>query len=218
MDASVVKLKEVLVSKKVCGIALDIDETLANNAERLMNYLSKELGNPEGLTPAQLRKKYRYTWNVPYWDKSIRVEAVSDMLKDSIPHESLPLIENSNIAVNNIIKKIPVCLYLTSRPPEVIEGTKIWLKKHNFPVAEIITKPTEIHYTNQYQWKINILNYLYPLVIGIVDDDPDFAKHSKNYKGKVWLYNHKSLPEFSKNVISCKDWADVEKKILAMKV
>ena len=194
------------------GIAVDIDETLSDTTKYWFDEISK-LANPENLSPEEIKKKYRYTHQVPYWQTEEISNWLDGKLKDNELQKELLLIENSNLLLQKINELIPVVAYITARPEIVAEGTKHWLDKHNFPKAKLICKPNNETLGGN-EWKANILKDMYPQVLGIIDDNPKLAEAlGEDYKGVLFLYDHEEIKS-NANVVSCLTWEDVYKNVL----
>ncbi len=194
------------------GIAVDIDETLSNTLYHLVERILNKFGNPENLTVSQLIKKYRYTYNVPYWQNEKVFNWIQKTVSVNKLQEELPLIKNSNLYVNKINKIIPINAYITVRPEKVLRGTRNWLNANNFPKAKIICRPLSVARKDGDEWKAKILKELYPEIIGLIDDNPSILKFlGKKYKGIVFLYNNIDNLNFS-NAIACKNWNSVYKE------
>lgn len=208
------ELKKDLLRSKVKGLALDIDETLSFTALYWVDKLSKKFGNPDNLTARQLLEQYTLIQRYPHF-KNDKAQAWMKRARSSNKlQEELPIIENANNVVNKINKIVPIVCYLTVRPDSVLEGTTRWLNKHNFPKAPIITRPKNIYYSKGSKWKAEILTYLYPQVLGIVDDSPYLIdKMPQSYKGTVFLYDYHKNYIKRDNLIYCKDWETVLEKV-----
>ncbi len=204
------KLKSTLQKKNIKGLALDIDETLSGTVIHWMHQMLLDLGNPENLTPAQIIKKYRYPENVPYWQTEKGYQWIEEKRRDNAMQIDIPLVENANHVVEKINAMIPIVAYITARPISIKEGTKKWLQKHNFPLAPLIMAPDEILVEGRSEWKAQVMQYLYPEVLGIVDDNPGFLKFlPHDYKGIVFLYNNDEYNNSVHTVIPCPRWEDV---------
>lgn len=213
-DKDVIALKRKLKRIGIKGLALDIDDTLSATRESFFEEISKKIDNPEGLTGKELSKKYKHTDNVPYWpeDKIINFAEIINNMSEF--QDNLPLIENANKVVREINKIIPIVAYITVRSKSLNSGTKKWLEKHGFPKAVIIGRPRNIARINGNKWKAKVLEYLYPQVVGIVDDNPGLTKFfGKKYKGTVFLYDNEDAERKDINVIPCEDWKTVAKKV-----
>lgn len=215
----VVSLKRKLKKAGIKGLALDIDETLSFTIKVVVEKLMEKLGNPEKLTAVEISKKYRHTNNIPYWQSDEATKILEDIIHSSEAQKDLPLIEGADKFVKEINKIIPVLAYITVRPKRVIHGTRFWLKKNNFPEAPIITKPRNIHRRNGNQWKAKVLEYLYPQIVGIVDDNPGLTNFfGKKYKGVVYLYDNVETKRKDINIIPCENWEMVAKKVKECKL
>lgn len=211
MQQQAVELKNKLRKSKIKGIALDIDQTLSATFLQWVKHLLEKF-NKEGLTTEEMLSKYRYFREVSYWNEGEAYELAGEMLNSVDFQLTIPLVENSNHEVEKINKFMPVVVYLTARPQHLTEVTKKWLSKHAFPKAEVITRPAEIE--TGYSWKAELLDYLYPQVLGIVDDDPELVPYLKpDYKGTVYLYNWEQPIDTRQRVVACKDWQHVHELI-----
>jgi 5'(3')-deoxyribonucleotidase len=214
MSDQIRELKEKLIKEKRCGLALDVDNTLADTSIVWVEKIAAVLGNPEGLTMKEFTEKYGYGRGVSYWAEE-EYEKVSMKMRSSEDlYESLPLIENASKQVNEINKIVPISAYVTARNMEITESTKKWLKKHGFPELEVICRPDELHVMEQFKWKAEFLEKMYPEIWGIVDDSSRLIDAlSKDYKGTVFLYGKENSERKDIKVIKCKNWETVAKKI-----
>ncbi len=219
MHPFIVQLKQRLKQKRLKGLGLDIDDTLARSGDAWIEGVQKMFGNPENLTVEEVKKKYRYSYNAPYWQND-KVHLWEKQIRhNNVWHQELPLIKNANHIVEKINQIIPIVVYLTARPKTVLKGTREWLEQNRFPKAEIIYRPADVKLPNSLAWKAKVLEYLYPQVSGMVDDHPQLAKDlSKKYQGTLYLYDyHDQAPRGDINIIPCKNWNEVLEKISLIK-
>src|SRR3989344_5452688 len=208
-------LKAKLKKKKLKGLAVDVDDTLARTGDFWIKGLMEKFGNPEGLSVEEVQQKYRYSYYAPYWSgKEVRAWE-KQVRHDDRLHRDFPLIKNANHIVNQIHQIIQVVVYLTARSKSVMPGTRVWLKKYGFPQAEVAYRTPGVKLPESLSWKAKVLEYLYPQVIGMVDDHPQLAKDlSKKYPGTLYLYNyHDQAPRGDINIIPCKNWNEVLEKV-----
>lgn len=218
-NRDIIALKRKLKAVGIKGLALDVDETLSFTVASFMKKLMEELGNPENLTPIEIAKKYKHTDNIPYWQGKEASKIIDKLSVSNEIYKDLTLVENADKAVKDINKIIPVAAYITARPNNVFNETKFWLKKNGFPEAKIITKPKNILRVDGNKWKAKVLEFLYPQVVGIVDDNPNLIKFfSKKYKGVVYLYDHTETERKDINVVPCENWEIVAKKVKECKI
>jgi hypothetical protein len=195
------------------GLAVDIDETLSWTIGYWIEEMQIKFGNPENLTIKEMVEKYRYTQNVPYWQHEEALQWIDEKINSNETQEDLPLIEGSSAYLNRINQIIPIVAYITVRPERVLEGTKNWLTKHNFPLATVICRPNELDHNNGNEWKAKILEKLYPKVLGIIDDNAKLLQFlSLDYKGRVFMYDHHDNLGFP-FAVACKDWLTVYKEV-----
>src|SRR3989344_1732247 len=176
MNPFIVQLKHRLKSKKLKGLALDIGDTLAQSGDAWIMGIQKHFGNPENLTVEEVKQKYRYSYNAPYWQGQTIKDWEKSTRHDDQWHRELPLIKNANHVVEKIHQRVPIVVYLTARPKTVMPGTRAWLRQHGFPEAEIVYRPADVKLPLSLAWKAKVLEYLYPQVVGMVDDHPQLAK------------------------------------------
>lgn len=215
MTDDVIKLKKQLKQSHISGLALDIDETLSETNPFWFKHMY-EYHKPEGLELSEVIRKYAHVDDVPDWQNEQAQKVMLDILHSNDFNESIPLIHESNVVVNEIIKNIPIVAYISARPDVVRQGTLSWLKQHNFPEAEIILRPDIYDIKHRNLWKAQILLELFPEVIGIVDDSAGIVEELKkvNYQGKLYLYGPQSEEVVESSMVRvCKTWADVLKQI-----
>lgn len=209
-NKDVVSLKKKLRLMGINGLALDIDETLSFTIGFMIKSLMENLGNPENLTVKEIIKKYKYTDRIPYWQDEKAEEVLENIRNSNLVQLDLPLIKNADSTVNKINKIVSISAYITVRPSIIAQGTKLWLQKNKFPMATVITKPDNVLRKDGNKWKAKVLEYLYPEILGIVDDNPELVKClSKDYKGTVFLYNNAEVLNKDVRVVICKEWKTV---------
>ena len=213
-DKEVKDFKNKLKNRNIKGLVLDVDETLSWTFRYWVERMQIQFGNPENLSIIDIVQKYKYHRNVPYWQTDEAREWAEFAKNDNKTQENLPLITKSNSTVRKINQIIPIIRYLTARPRSVVSGTQKWLDKHSFPKANILARPTDMTTSQGNEWKAKVLEFLYPQILGIVDDNTSVVDNlSPNYKGVIYLYNNETTDNKSLNIIPCKTWPEVHKQI-----
>ncbi len=214
-------LKKKLQTNNLKGLAVDIDETLSFTLKIWFKEMSEAFGNPEKLSIPELIAKYRYFQNVPYWQGKEMWDHAVKLTYDNELQTKIEVLGEADKYLPELHKQIPVLVYVTSRPVEVIPGTKIWLKKHGFPEAEIIARPNFVMHANQHQWKADVLEFLSPNIIGLIDDNYELLKHlDPKYQGDLFIFALSQLPKdfpiASKDfkLHFCPKWSDVSHEVL----
>lgn len=212
--------KKKLEEGNLQGLALDIDETLADSNYYWFKSMY-DLKPIDGHTLEDLLKKYKFAEEVPGWDTPEFYTHMDGLLHSEEFNENIPLIENSNHVVNDLNKTLPILAYITARPATVRGATERWLKRHGFPDAELITrshdtKTTELDLVSRNRWKAEILEKLYPHIKGIIDDNKVLVEELNNigYEGTLYLYGVET-EEFKdyKHVVVCPTWNSMLEKI-----
>jgi hypothetical protein len=210
------EFKKQLISKNIRGLALDIDETLADSNLHWFRQMFK-FHNPPGMVLNEILEKHRFVEEIPGWTTKEAFDHMEILMHSEEFNEDIPLIENSNLAAMKIHQNIPILAYITARPETVINSTRRWLAKHNFPEAKIITRASDIKASttdvlDRNIWKAKVLSDLFPHIQGIVDDNKILAYELKklNYQGTHYLYGIES-DEFDgeNHVVVCPTWDSV---------
>ncbi len=214
MNPAIVAFKEQLKNSGRRGLVVDLDETIAWAIHYMAGELAKLFGNPLKLSVDQLRERI-IAHDIPFWDlEEVRKWGMHALESPEITEE-YPIIEGSDKAIERIGHVIPVVGYLTLRQTSVRDATKRWLKKHGFPDEPVITRPNSLKLEEGMKWKAETLAYLYPQVIGSIDDTLDIFSHlPSSYKGTIFLYGQTDYPESDLNVIPCKTWDDVYERVV----
>jgi ubiquinone/menaquinone biosynthesis C-methylase UbiE len=212
--------KRKLASKGVEGICLDIDDTLsATNFFWAQNHM-RNFGNPEGLTAEEIIRKYRYVSNVPYWgNNECAEEWILQNCQSNEGRLHVSPVDGAVEAVERIGKATTLIAYLTGRTEQVVEGTRHWLDQYEFPKLEILTQPSQetledMCLSHAHEWKARVLEFLYPEVTGIVEDNIGLiGALSEQYEGRVYLYSHNGSIDASFDVVCCPTWIDIVRAI-----
>jgi hypothetical protein len=215
------ELKEFLQSKDLQGLALDIDETLADSGLHWFKRVY-EFHPIKNLTLSEVAKKYGFVEDVPEWDGTQETrDFMQSLLHSDEFNESIPLIEDANHIVNKINETVPIVAYITARPSTVRNSTEIWLKKHGFPDAPLLMRGEDVQVTTsdglgRNKWKAQVLLDLYPYVNGIIDDNVLLTHELQHldYQGVLYVYGN-GTNEFDhyKHVVVCPTWQSVLDRI-----
>lgn len=177
-------------------IALDIDDTLADTVWYLILNLQKHIWNPENLSVDEIISKYKYTFNIPYYNNKQSEKIINDILTSNQKQKNIKPIKWTQTYIKKINKIVPIKAYITTRPDCIYDGTAKWLKDNWFPTAEIIMRPPNIKTQDWNKRKAEILQKLYPNIIWIIDDNAWLIEHIDNsYQGKIFLYDKEGNKE-----------------------
>ncbi|MBU0660707.1 hypothetical protein KKG22_00840 [Patescibacteria group bacterium] len=188
------------------GLALDIDETLSRTGRAWASEFYRTFTNPEGVTEEEYYNKYYANSILPEWFTQEMHAWVEERRCSSEYQKTLPLIEGAIETVKKIQDIVPITAYITARPTSTEQGTKAWLDIHGFPKASLITKPETIHWQDGPKWKAQVLEHLYPSVVGIVDDNPSMLQYlSHEYQGQVFVFDHEEA-DLHPQAQTCAHW------------
>lgn len=210
-------LKQSFEAKGIRGVAVDIDDTLSATNLQWARQLLFTLGNPEALTPEQIISKYEYVRNVPYWPKERIEHFVQECFADETSLLGYPVLEGALPGIYEVQEVTPLLAYVTTRPDSMVDVTKAWLKRSSFPDADVVCLPHAdlLQWSgikSAMEWKAMLLEYLYPHISGIIDDNEEFIHHlSPSYRGSVCLLHRSPLIPLRTDLAlySCPTWHDV---------
>lgn len=214
-----IRLKESLVKSGTNGICLDIDDTIAATNVFFAQKYYNLFDNPEELSPEEIIARYHYVKDVPYWQDSLKQQRIEEDFQLGEYVHLCPPISKAREAVFEIDKTIQIVAYLTGRPQRFYKSTCTWLDKHEFPKRRIIMEPEKsllekISINDRNEWKAKLLEFLFPEVIGTIDDNSDIVKSlSPNYGGLIFLYSNNMNYQNHPNVICCPDWENIKTEI-----
>lgn len=210
VDKILREFNQKLIRQKKAGLVLDIDDTLADTNGYWVRQCQLLFGNPEKLSVSEFVKKYEYAQNAPYWQT---LEALSWMEKtrnDPQSQECLAPVVGARRYVKKINSLVPIVGYLTTRPRKVLGVTRAWLAKFGFPSGDILARPDSVNRQKGDQWKARALEYLYPQVLGIVDDKRAVVEFlPASYPGVVFLFGHAFAPVSRPRVYPAASWPEV---------
>lgn len=214
MSADIVAFKQQLKNSGTNGLVIDIDETLSWTMQYWVLELVKIFGNPRNLSVDEIIERI-VAQDIPFEKPEEALQWMILALKSEELTEAYPIIEGSDKAVKRINQVIPVVGYLTLRETSIRNATARWLRKHGFPEKPVITRPDDLKAGEGMKWKAETLAYLYPQVIGTIDDTPDIIKYlPSDYKGSIFLYGNRPYPRSDLKIIPCNTWDDIYKKVV----
>jgi hypothetical protein len=188
------------------GVAVDIDDTLAATNARWAEVLIKRFGSPEGLDSEGVIRKYKYVRNVPYWLASSYVDAFMENADELLALPAVSGAREALLRLNGIVS-----CYITTRSESMSRATTEWLRRHDFPSSHVLSMPVPARAERLHPlvWKAGLLEYLFPRVRGVIDDDAEMINAlGQSYGGILYLLG--GSPETSlPGVISCSGWEEV---------
>lgn len=196
------------------GLAVDIDETLSWTIYSLASELIAKFGSPENLAVEEIISKYRYTWNVPYWQTPEIKDWTRNRLYDNEFQRNLLVVSGADTYLKKVNEIVPVSAYLTARPRSVLNGTLDWLKKYDFPDAPVVTRPDTVDRYMSNKWKAGMLEALFPKLLGLIDDNDGILQYlSNSYPCSIFLFEHQETPKSRLNLVACPEWEDVHREV-----
>lgn len=210
------KFKNTLKKNNAHGLAVDIDETLSFTLGYWFTEMARLFGNPENLSLEEMIKKYRYSKNVPYWQSPEAQQWMEAQRENNELQTRLEVLDHADEYLREVATIRPVVAYITIRPASVLKGTMGWLKMHNFPEAVVIARPNFVSHNEGNAWKAAVLEYLYPAVDSMIDDNSEVLKYlPADYQGKFFLYATEEYALTKHAVFCCPTWKEVLHNIKA---
>jgi hypothetical protein len=185
-----------------------------------MQMMMDQFGNPEELSVEEMLQKYRFVEAVPHWHDLPGVTEWIEHHRTSNEFQlKIPLIERADEILKKIDREIePIVAYITARPELIRSSTKQWLDLYQLPPAALIMNPVIGTYQQNHSWKAGVLDYLYPEVTGIVEDNGNIIEYlSESYQGHLYLIGGATCTREGLNVYECADWAAVHQRMVALK-
>jgi hypothetical protein len=213
------QLKRDLRRRKQRGLALDIDDTLSYTDYYWFEQMRLRFSNPEKLSHKRLIEKYKRISNVPYWQTEKAGKFMGKLFYSNKFQAAITPVRKASTAINKINKKTPIVAYITARPVAVYGGTKKWLIKNRFPDAPIVLLPKSLMQRKRHAWKARLLKFLYPEVLGIIDDHPSLKRELKplRYKGALLLYNNgRNTKYYHHRLKRFENWKEIQNQIKAL--
>jgi len=209
--------KQYTVLRKLLenGIALDIDETLADTNAYWAELIFRRHGHAGLGNAHDAIRAYKYVRNVPEWQTDEIRQKVSEFIHSDDVVLSTPPVRGSQEGVASLRKIKTVSCYISGRPRSVERATYKWLHDHGFPESHVIFQPsvgdmTDMGFENAETWRMELLKFLYPNVGGLIDDNEHIVTHADGYKGRIYLLGSSIK---APNVTGCHDWEDVVRNI-----
>lgn len=190
------------------GLALDIDDTLADTARHTFQ-LAKQVF-PHDLTVDELLFKYRQPGEVPEWQTPEVTQWLEQHLGNAEYLNEMPVMSGAQPVVKRLSQKIPITCYITSRQHYTREMTLDWLARHEFPLAPLITRSADVIAKN---WKFAELKKNFTQSVCLIDDglgkltDEMFVDEPSLL---MW-FNPLGVPSNNHKVTSYASWSEIEK-------
>ena len=170
--------------------AIDIDDTVALTAQAWASILIEQFGAPDGLSASEIFKVYGIIQNVPHWQTPEARDWIRGAINSTEIYDRVEPISEARDFLSNPPEGITIGCYLTARPDDCHEQTSRWLKRHGFPHAPLLCRPSSVPHNERHPWKARELEKLYPSVIGLIDDQVEIAHELKpSYPGRVIIVN-----------------------------
>ena len=203
------------------GIALDVDDVKADTSRPRFVTMAQKYGLPPGKTVDDLMSEYEYIEDVPLWQTPAALADAATM-RVSVPlHLALAPLPGAVAGVAGLNAVVPVVVDITSRIGPMRASTAEWNRRNGFPDVPVITGPAPIDpaaLSTVGDWKVAVLEYLWPYVIGIVDDNPKLLNALPwDYPGHVYVFGDRAAtrPPVHPRAHVTPDWAAVQSAVRA---
>jgi len=209
---SIQTLKSTLQDADARVLAIDIDDTISATGPQYIGKIQQAFGNPEGLSPIAMWEKYG-RGDVPYWNMEEVRNWCLNHIEDPKFHLDCHAIQGAVMALGYIDEFfLKIGLYLTIRTEPLRSCTDEWLRTYDFPIAPLVMMPSSFPHRHGMIWKARVLEYLYPEVVGIVDDRAELlGALSPSYQGTVFLYRHDETEYL--RAVACPTWDHVCRRV-----
>lgn len=195
------------------GLAIDIDDTLAETARTCIEIVAGKLGTHREFTTDELAFTYHQPGNVPFWKEEHAQKLIDETMTSKEFLENIPVVPGAIESLQKINQIVPVSLYISSRLTSLQTVTQAWLEKNGFPKAPIILRDEQ---TMDPHWKATYLEVNYPKIFGIIDDtiEPYLASNWLFPSRFFWLQRHKKNALYNENLKSSETWEGMSKLVI----
>ena len=123
----------------------------------------------------------------------------------------------SQTSVAQILQRKPIVCYFTGRSSSTKRATYDWIRENGFPESEIFFQPDTVELSKMgfgsgNEWRAKLLEFLFPYIESIVDDNEELLDYIRGYQGTIYLLG-KSGQSQRPNVFHCPDWSSVVEEI-----
>lgn len=189
------------------GLAIDIDDTLADTATTCFQVIYQKYGHLSGVSLPDLVRFYHQPGNVPAWQTSQIQESIRQTMEDPDWLRQLPQIVGAQATLNRLSTSIPVSLYISSRLTHHQHLTETWLQAQGFPVAPVKLRTSDMIRPD---WKMAFLAATYPRTYGLIDNELGFLPvQQHNYQGRLLWFNRYHAPTLYPNLQEFSDWQEI---------
>lgn len=205
---NVYSLKKRLQEQSIRALALDFDDTVSLTNLALAELLLSKQDKQSDITAEELIAQYKYVRNIPQWNNPKITAYIDNIIQNNNMIDTL-LAPDAKTAINGIEQYIPIAAYVTTRPARNTNSIIRWINDKGLPKRPVIGCPNELFLKgfNRDLWKAQTLEYLFPEIIGIIDDNEDLASYlTKEYTGVIFLHGTKitSHPK----CVPCESWKE----------
>jgi len=217
LGQSVYRLKESLSIQNERRLAVDIDDTLANTTAKYFDVLSQQFPPPEDLTPLDVKKQFGLDGQILYWGKiPAAMELAHSYVNDNGFHSDLAVVPGAVEALQTLHQSGELACYLTARVEPMRQITDFWLKGV-FPDLPLVLKDPSIDFSNGSAWKVAALEFLYPEINGLIDNDARTIRtlEENGYPGELYLIGLTSEDYPSYNAKIHLAWSGIVNEIIS---
>lgn len=186
-------------------IALDIDDTIAYAAGRLIELITRQFprlfeANRERSGPGSHNSQ---RWNSPEvraWTK--------ELILNPDYYLNISPIAGAAEALQSLQDIIEVKFYISGRPKSLDALTMEWLKEHGFPEAFLESQPDESAVEDRNRWKASVLARRVNEIYGVIDDHPNLISSlPPTFSPTIFLYGNIS-PKTTLEVVRIPSWKE----------
>ncbi len=219
LGKSVRRIKEDLQAQGTGRLACDIDDTIAKTSDAYHDLLSRQFPPPEALTKDSLRKHYALTGRILHWGDIPEANAFAyEFIDDPHFHAQMDPLDGAIAGTQELWLQQRLACYLTVRSEAMRSETECWFSRYDLPTLPLAMRDAA-HSASNAQWKAAALEYLFPEVQGIIDNDARIARllEEQGYRGKVFLLGLNEHEYAPSNIVTpIEDWAELTRVILDM--
>ena len=217
-DPLLATIRRALERAERPGILVDVDDVLADTTVHRFRLMARRHGLPPGTTVEQLLERHHWAEDVPHWQTPAALADLDSLRSSDSHHRALGPLPGSAAGAAELHRLTPIALAVTNRPSTMRRSTASWMREHGFPDIPVMTRPAEAADTPAADWKLAVVAFLAPHVLGIVDDNAGLlAATPWDLPARIYVFGERATSDgvVHPRGVRTRTWADLHDAVRA---